>query len=253
MAQLFGSRTRTTGAEDPCIFHITHYKAGSQWVYAVLATLAKDRIVTPEAGAAHCTRGGIASGMIYPCVYLKQEQFRKVNKPKASKCFIVIRDLRDTLVSQYFSVKASHKIMNAQMQKTRDRLNSMCQSDGLMLVNNNLVYISADIQKSWCGKKKKHLLVRYEDLIADEHKAFNVIFDYCGFSPDPDVRGKAIEAHSFEKRTGRKRGEEDAGSHHRKGIAGDWRNYFDDKLKNAFKQRYAQLLIDTGYETDDAW
>ena len=252
---LFGFGTNST-PEDRTVFHITHYKAGSQWVYAVLAQIAPERIVTPEVAAGHYTKGGISKGKIYPCVYLTRKQFEAVKRPKRSRGFFVLRDLRDTLVSQYFSVKSSHKILNPQMQKTRDRLNAMNLSDGLTLMMNNNVYISANIQKSWLKSKwrrRKVLMIKYEDLITDEYTAFNRIFDYCGFVKDDAVRRNAIENHSFEKRTGRKPGEEDTGSHHRKGIAGDWKNYFDDRLKDAFKEQYARLLIDTGYEKDDSW
>lgn len=242
--------------EDYTVFHITHYKAGSQWVYAVLVEIARERIVIPEVAAAHYTRGDICAGKIYPCVYLTRKQFKAVKRPEKSRGFIVIRDLRDTLVSQYFSVKASHKILNPQMQKTRDRLNEMNLSDGLTLMMNNNVYISANIQKSWLTSRwmrRSELMVKYEDLIADEHAEFNKIFDYCGFDRDDAIRKNAIETHSFEKRTGRKPGQEDTASHHRKGVAGDWKNYFDDRLKEAFKEKYAKLLIKTGYEKDDSW
>lgn len=237
---------------DPSIFHITHYKSGSQWVYAVLAQMAEKRIVIPEVAAAHYTRGGIVPGKIYPCVYLTKKQFKEIKRPRRSRCFVVIRDLRDTLISQYFSVKASHEILYPQMQRFRDRLSAMSLTEGLQHMINNNIYRSADIQRSWINDRKI-LLIKYEDLIADEQVVFNRVFDYCGMVSDETVRKVAIEEHSFEKRAGRKPGQEDAGSHHRKGIAGDWKNYFDDHLKDAFKEKHAKLLIDTGYEKDDAW
>jgi len=39
----------------------------------------------------------------------------------------------------------------------------------------------------------------------------------------------------------------------RKGIAGDWRNYLRGSLKEAFKERYGDLLVTTGYEKDLNW
>ena len=62
-----------------------------------------------------------------------------------------------------------------------------------------------------------------------------------------------ILANRFEARSGRKPGEEDVTSHERKGIAGDWRNYFTPKVTREFKQRYGSLLVATGYEKGFGW
>ena len=42
-------------------------------------------------------------------------------------------------------------------------------------------------------------------------------------------------------------------SHFRKGVAGDWKNYFDDKVKSVFKDAYGHILVATGYESDMDW
>jgi hypothetical protein len=52
---------------------------------------------------------------------------------------------------------------------------------------------------------------------------------------------------------GRGRGEEDASSHYRKGLAGDWRNHFTDRHVAHFKARYNDLLIKTGYGKSLDW
>ena len=87
------------------VFHITHYKSGSQWVLAVLNEVAKNRIVEPQVAANHVTQQPIIPGRIYPCVYLTKPKFLAANPPENRKVFIVLRDLRDTLVSLYFSVR----------------------------------------------------------------------------------------------------------------------------------------------------
>ena len=48
----------------------------------------------------------MGAGRIYPTLYITREQFESVPPPLAG--FVVIRDLRDTLVSLYFSLKHSH-------------------------------------------------------------------------------------------------------------------------------------------------
>jgi hypothetical protein len=58
----------------------------------------------------------------------------------------------------------------------------------------------------------------------------------------------------YDKKTaGRARGDENPKSHYRKGIAGDWRNYFEDQHKARFKELYGDILIRLGYETGSDW
>lgn len=53
----------------------------------------------------------------------------------------------------------------------------------------------------------------------------------------------------FEKYSGgRKKGLENPNSHYRKGIAGDWINYFDDTTISHFKQVTKDLLEVLGYQ-----
>jgi lipopolysaccharide transport system ATP-binding protein len=62
-----------------------------------------------------------------------------------------------------------------------------------------------------------------------------------------------VNDNSFKNRAGRKPGEEDVTSHYRKGVSGDWQNHFTDNIKAAFKEKFGQILIDTGYEKDMNW
>jgi len=236
----------------PTIFHVTHYKAGSQWVYAVLGELGRDRIITPEAGADHVTCRPIIPGSIYPCVYLSAQEFHRLVIPEEKRIFIIIRDLRDTLVSQYFSVRYSHQIMHPVMQKLRDTLSSRETADGLIHLMEERLHISAEIQRSWINDGNG-LLIRYEELIQDQFSSFKKIFSYCGLNESIVNTDAAISAHLFENISGRKPGEENISSHHRKGISGDWKNYFDDRVTAAFKEHFGQLLIQTGYETGLDW
>ena len=42
-------------------------------------------------------------------------------------------------------------------------------------------------------------------------------------------------------------------SHERKGVSGDWRNYFTDRIAKAVKQWYGSLLVAAGYEKGFNW
>jgi hypothetical protein len=51
----------------------------------------------------------------------------------------------------------------------------------------------------------------------------------------------------------RRPGQEDAKSHFRKGIVGDWRNYLKPEHIQRFKELCGQQLIELGYEQNLDW
>lgn len=242
-------------SKDPTIFHITHWKAGSQWVYVVLRELFPDRIVHPKTKIAHVQEDPIQAGMIYPTVYLNKTQFDALSKPAHHKCFFVIRDLRDTLVSRYFSLLKSHPLESETGKHTkvateRPKLQQMSLEEGMQHTL-KLLKTTAEIQMDWC--KHTDLVIRYEDMLKDEMGTFKAILNYCELEVDPTTFEDTVKQFSFTNITGRSRGTEDTSSHFRKGIAGDWRNYFDDKLKEKFKEQYGDVLIHTEYEQGYEW
>lgn len=242
------------------VFHVTHWKSGSQWVRAVFKQIAPDRVVHTKPDMSNVCDDQIRSGSIYSAVYMPTQWFDEQVTPQDNHRFVVIiRDLRDTAVSWYFSIKHSHGKVDDKrgddlINDYRRRFQEMSVQEGLALVIEERMDPMANIQVTWQKTSRDHrLLMRYEDLIADEHAAFNEMFDFAGIQADGAERQRAIEAESFSKRSGRSRGEEDVSSHHRKGISGDWQNHFDERLKAIFKEKFGQTLIDTGYESDLDW
>lgn len=62
-----------------------------------------------------------------------------------------------------------------------------------------------------------------------------------------------LQKRSFERLTGRRKGQENANSHLRKGVPGDWRNHFDTRLTQDFKDQYNDLILTLGYESTPDW
>lgn len=243
-----GKRIRDTG---PTVFHITHYKAGSQWVYAFLQRVAPDRVVKPLSGARHVTGAPPGRGMIYPTVYLRRDELDAVPVVGEQRRFVVIRDLRDSMVSMYFSHRYSHGVENPEVRMIRSKLEQLDERDGLLWTLEHSLHVNVDIQRSWLGQA--HPVIRYEDLVADQHAGFDRVAAACGLDVPKRQLREHVNALSFERLSGRCAGTEDRNSHLRKGIVGDWRNYFDDEMKFRFKQLYGDVLADAGYATDDDW
>jgi lipopolysaccharide transport system ATP-binding protein len=235
------------------VFHVTHHKAGSQWIRRILEELADPWVVRPRADSSQFLNEPIRPRRVYPTLYVTREQFEQVDSPANSRRFIVIRDLRDTLVSAYFSLALSHRTIDPLMANYRARLKSLAKDEALIRMIREVCRPIASIQRSWLQGRDE--ILKYEDLLnRDEEILSRVLLDRCGLPVSRDHFARVIAANRFESRTGgRKPGAEDPRSHERKGIAGDWRNHFTDRIAKEFKGHYGDLLIASGYERDDRW
>ena len=243
---------RRPGRPLPTIFHVTHWKAGSQWIHKILDRCARDRIVPAEHDTSQLLKRPVLAGRVYSTCYVTREQLHSVPLPEPWRRFVVIRDLRDTLVSVYFSVAFSHP-PGSGVDEIRAVLTGCEREDGLLWLLENWIPYVAAIQRSWLVSGEE--LIRYEDLLAhDVDILVPLLTERCPLGlPRQQVRD-AVLACRFERLTGgRSRGQEDVHSHERKGVAGDWRTYFTERVTRDFKARFGDLLIATGYENDLHW
>jgi hypothetical protein len=95
--------------------------------------------------------------------------------------------------------------------------------------------------------------VRYEELLERPVQEVQRLLEFLGADSSEEAANRCVEKTGFEKKSERKRGEEDSASRSRKGVAGDWRNVFTEEDKRVFKEVAGDLLIKLGYETDDSW
>lgn len=206
------------------------------------------------------------------------------------KGFHLKRDPRDILVSGYFSHKYSHSTKNAAfLLKHRDKLQKLSLEDGLI----EEMHFEEDTLSNllnWDYNDDHIYESSYEEMIKDTPKILYQAFDFIGFIYQPNsfirilyplialcnrihfkypryfpfrikLKGippksiKCIIANNGFKQLakGRKKGEEDKKSHYRKGVSGDWKNYFAEMHKEEFKKHYGEGLIRLGYESGNKW
>jgi lipopolysaccharide transport system ATP-binding protein len=271
----------------PTIFHLTHPKSGSQWIKKILHDIAPKRTrLDADAGLSYFFNEPIRPGKIYPTIYtskatfeivlhLKQnwndEYFVKGHAPllkhwasyflnwfqfsalqRPYKKFFVIRDLRDTLVSFYFSMKKTHLIMSKEHSMYRSKLTHSDQEAGLIyLMESDEFSDYSRIQLSWMNDPET-LVIKFEDLI-ENFDLFEKVIEHCEIDVSKENVQRAFQNNSFENLAGRARGVEDQDSHFRKGIAGDWKGYFSDPVKKVFIKNFGKTLIQTGYEKNENW
>lgn len=96
---------------------------------------------------------------------------------------------------------------------------------------------------------ERYTEIKYETLLEEPHAELSRLLNFLGVRKEQTVIKPMVEENSFEKLSGgRHSGEEDLASFFRKGISGDWRNYFTDHDKQIFEEEAGGLLTQLGYE-----
>jgi hypothetical protein len=112
--------------------------------------------------------------------------------------------------------------------------------------------------KAWLEEMKSNkniYVVKYEDLLEKPFVTLKVMFEnfFSQKQVDTDHLKKVINKFSFETQTKRKKGEENKSSFLRKGIHGDWKNYFGEEEKVLFKKYTKDMLTELDYEDNNNW
>jgi len=181
------------------------------------------------------------------------------------KIIIVWRDGRDVTVSQYFfyffeSKEKKNIYLVSKAKKLFKKIYGRDDFENvkeLMPLFIDFIFLHkvfpkftwVDFVNNWADRSDV-IHVKYEDLRTNTYKTlFNLIHD-LNLSQDIDEYKikEAVEQFSFEKMAGRKAGQEDKKSFLRKGIIGDWKNYFNNEACKIFKKYAGDALVKLGYE-----
>jgi lipopolysaccharide transport system ATP-binding protein len=178
--------------------------------------------------------GPIPEGCVYSC-YATREQVEAAELPPHRR-FIVVRDLRDTLCSAYFSFRDTHR-PNPAVEPIRVRLHQLDKEDGMVYLMDEFLPQCVAIHESW----REEPVIHYEDLLDNDLEILKrVLLEECRLDvPEPKLE-RAIRSARFRRLTGRRRGDE-AAEHLRKGVSGDWRNHFTDRVSAEFDQRFGAI------------
>jgi len=96
--------------------------------------------------------------------------------------------------------------------------------------------------------------ISYEELLRDTTGTLRRVLAHHVPGPVDDQRlAEAVDRNSFERRSGRRRGQVDSNSFMRKGIAGDWLNYTSREAGEEFEKHFGGVLGLLGYETRRDW
>lgn len=181
----------------------------------------------------------------------------------------VVRDGRDVAVSQYF--RAASAIMEADDRRSEyyaRHYRKLARQDGdLYDCKRYLKYFLSDwfynptgANESWSDHIRGWLcadpraVVRYEEFNRDAISALDAaVQKLSGRDVEEKVLAAAVYKYSFERQTGRSRGDQEESAGKRKGVSGDWENYFSRETGKMFEEECGEMLRTLGYTTDSDW
>jgi hypothetical protein len=246
----------------PRFVHLTQPKSGSQWV--------RDVLTSPEIAAYSGVRRSFNSFDVQnldhlqvpagefggPIFNLNRWEWTAWKRP-LDKAVVVLRDPRDLLVSLVFSAVYSHGATDGVMKNVvalREQMLALSMEQRLL---QTMTYVEgmARWYVSWTEQSTSidAAVVRYEDLVSADVATFTNLISSFGWPVPHEAIASAVRRLSFTERSGRQNGEEDVFSHLRKGISGDWKNHFTERVAEQFENAMPGLLKTTGYESDSSW
>ncbi len=97
------------------------------------------------------------------------------------------------------------------------------------------------------------LALRYEALLDNTSGRLRDVLAFLGADADDDLIATCVMTSDFESVAGRRPGQADPLAKARRGVAGDWMNWFTRRDAERFSELAGDRLISLGYEADDAW
>jgi len=190
---------------------------------------------------------------------------------KICKKILIVRDGRDVVISNYFK-RLHHKIngnYTRDVMYYRKYFNFSDYNDvksnlpkfieGLFTMKPKKSY-RFTWEGNWYSFNKAWLdygvdkIVKYEDMLKDTYSVLDdVTKNIFNKKLNRDTIKKIVEMFSFSNIVKGRKNKIDNGSTIRKGIAGDYKNYFTKEAAEIFDYYAGELLIVLGYEKDNKW
>lgn len=163
---------------------------------------------------------------------------------------VLFRDLRDVAVSNFFYVR------NTPWHPEHPFYAGLSVGEGLARFADRTLGAYADWVRSWHERRdpQRSLVLRYEEMLTDPRACLERVAAVYQLPRDPATIDRIVEATSFRSMSGgRSSGQDNSAEFVRKGVAGDWKNHFDERLRDVYKEKIGGFLIEFGYERDTAW
>ncbi len=232
------------------VYVLGYMKSGTTWLCHLLSGALEIPILQPWT---------MNSPFLKPAIY-HMHRFLPLAKVRRRTVYIM-RDGRDAMVSAYFHVarengNAKH-LLERRFGRPFTAENAKSNLPDFILTMKDWNFSGPAYRQhieAWKNHRGQFVTVRYEDLLTDPvHHLTKIITDLTGESPDAAKVMDVVHRNAFDRVTRRQPGSENPNEFLRKGIAGDWRNYFSPNAAAIFDAYAGDLLLELGYESDPNW
>ena len=168
-----------------------------------------------------------------------------------TKIITIYRDLRDVLTSNIFFLA----ILDEAKGGLGEGFSRLSETERILKLITDGDFLLTRLE-NWFRTSTAYK-VSYEELKIHPIDTLLNICKYLEISTTRNAIERVVMKHSFESKSGRKPGQEKKDSFLRKGVVGDWRNYFNEECVIAFRNekegRWNRLLVEMGYESSLDW
>ncbi len=236
-------------------FHHAYYvaafpKSGGTWVGQMLSDCVS--LSFPRNNTAPKWESSVLHGH-----YLPSKSYKNV--------LVVLRDGRDCMVSLYYQFmfdndwnvpislkKIRSDLSFADVNQVSDNLPKFIEYMHSDYLRDGYMRITwSQFVDAWMDEGRP--LVRYERLLDASAQELMSALPGLGLDVSESRVTEAVAKYDFKAVSGRDRGSESKTSFVRKGVSGDWTNFFNSDAKDVFKHHAGSQLIRAGYEGDYDW
>ncbi|AUC78003.1 hypothetical protein CW736_00610 [Nonlabens sp. MB-3u-79] len=182
--------------------------------------------------------------------------------PKA-KIIFLLRDGRDVITSGVFhwfnKIKISEDLSDFEKQRRDIFLNNNTNDLRRFFQDKEIVQWANEWKQTLeiIEKAKLHhniKIIRYENMLENPSLILKECFSFLNVRFNQSIIDNSVRAGSFKIMSkGRELGEQKVNAHVRKGVTGDWKNYFTKDDAILFNEIAGNALIMHGYEKNLNW
>jgi hypothetical protein len=228
----------------------THHKTGTVWMKTIFKAIARCHSLSFFSGLQNALPAN------WDIFFEDHSCFRFDAIPLSFRGLHLIRDPRDQAVSACFYHQTSPELWlhvprpQFRGQTYQQMINSFANPDDRLLFEmENNAYVAIRAMQQWHYGRHEFLELKYEQLVCDtELRLFRRIFMFLGF-PETVVPGLLNIARNCSLFSGKV----PPSPHICSGRPGEWRQHFKRQHRRRFLELFSNVLIELGYEDDDAW
>lgn len=228
-------------------------KAGNMWLKCILGSIydlekLKNTEVPPRADPAlfkeWAEQGGFRDGTIFHQHYGYSDEFYRAVEAVPAHLVTIIRDPYDAFVSIYFTIQRRAADGVPKKNKARRMANKPLHYPDVLAHLENDGYRGILHKANEWLHSGRSVVLRYEDLYHDPIETLIRATDQIA-RVAPERIARAVEACSAERMRQQSPGK---AKHVRMATVGDSKNHLGEEHFRIFRERYADLIRELGYE-----